>query len=40
LPFFYRFGWGGKDSPDFMAAWDAALRCSNAMIADQEASDV
>lgn len=34
LPFFYRFGWGGKDSPEFMAAWDAALRCCNATIAE------
>jgi hypothetical protein len=24
LPFFYRFGWGGRESPDFRKAWDDA----------------
>ncbi len=26
VPFFYRFGWGGRDSPAMLAAWAAACR--------------
>ena len=26
LPIFYRFGWGGGDSPEMRAAWAAAFR--------------
>jgi hypothetical protein len=32
LPFFNRFGWGGKDSPEFRAAWAASMRYCNLMI--------
>lgn len=33
LPFFYRFGWGGGDSPEFMAAWEKAKGHANGLIA-------
>lgn len=29
FPIFYRFGWGGHESPDFRAARSAAMRLSN-----------
>ena len=37
LPIFYRFGWGGGDSPDFRAAREAESRYSNLLIEAQSA---
>ena len=36
IPFFYRFGWGGRDSHEFRAAWEGAIRYCNLLI-DQTA---
>jgi|ERR1043165_5172557 hypothetical protein len=33
LPFFYRYGWGGKDSPEFCQAWQQALEFVNGVVA-------
>lgn len=38
LPFFYRFGWGGSDSPEFMAAWEQAKAFMNDLIAEGNAA--
>ena len=35
MPFFYRFGWGGKNSPEFRAAWEGAIRYCNLLIESQ-----
>ena len=32
FPFFYRFGWGGGNSPEFRAAWEGALRYCNRLV--------
>lgn len=37
LPIFYRFGWGGSDSPEFSAAREAESRYSNLLIEEQSA---
>jgi len=31
FPIFYRFGWGGRDSPEFSAARETAQRCYSVM---------
>lgn len=37
LPLFYRFGWGGKDSPEFCAAWKRAFKyCDECLQARRE----
>jgi hypothetical protein len=32
LPFFYRFGWGGRDSPEFCQTWKQALDYANSLV--------
>jgi hypothetical protein len=40
LPFFYRFGWGGSGSPEFMKAWEQAKNFVNELTAKAEQSTV
>ena len=35
LPFFYRYGWGGRDSPEFCQAWKDGLAYANALVVSQ-----
>ncbi len=37
FPIFYRFGWAGKDSPEFRAAREASMAFVQAMIARAKA---
>ena len=39
LPIFYRFGWGGSDSPEFMAAREAGKRLRERIIEGRHATN-
>lgn len=36
LPLFYRFGWGGGNSPEFCAAWERAFKYCDDVIASRK----